>query len=220
MTTTLYWISGSPFAWRAMLVLEYKGIEYESRRLDPSKEEQKSPEYLAINPRGKVPALRDKNTTIYESLAIMEYLERIEPKPNLFGSSASEAAAVMQCICELDNYTLSALMGIIRPVLFADSEPTLPAMQDAIAESHREFQFMENRLASSDYLASDRLTAADLAFVPALEYVLRAADKQQISEDGFGFSPLDERYPNIAAWQQRITKIPAFDKAYPPHWRD
>ncbi|NOX69889.1 MAG: glutathione S-transferase family protein [Gammaproteobacteria bacterium] len=220
MTTTLYWISGSPFAWRAMLVLEHKGIKYESQRLDASKEEQKTAEFLAINPRGKVPALRDKDTTIYESLAIMEYLERIKPEPNLFGSSASESAAVKQCICELDNYTLRALMGIVQPVLFTDGTQALPDMKDAIVESHREFQFMEDRLASSDYLASDRLTAADFAFVPALEYVLRAADKQQISEDGFGFSPLGERYPNIAAWQGRMSTIPALAKAYPPHWRD
>jgi len=220
MTMTFYWISGSPYAWRSMLALEHKGMEYESRRLDPSKEEQKTPEFLAINPRGKVPALRDADTTVYESLAIIEYLERIEPEPNLLGSSASEAAAVMQCISELDNYTFSALMGIVRPVLFADSEPTLSDMKDAISESHREFRFLENRLSSSDYLAGDRLTAADFVFVPALEYLLRAANRQQISEDGFGFLPLDVHYPHIAAWQERIVAIPAFDKAYPPHWRD
>ncbi len=220
MAITFYWISGSPYAWRAMLALEHKGIEYDSRRLDPSKGEHKTPEFLAINPRGKVPALQDGDVAVYESLAIIEYLERTQPEPNLLGSSPREAAAVTQRICELDNYGFDAMMGIVRPILFADSEPQLSEMEDAIAESHRELQIVEDQLLTSNYLASDRVTAADIAFVPMLQYVLRAATKQTLSEDGFGFLPLENRYPNIAAWQQRIESIPAYDKAYPPHWRE
>lgn len=219
MTMTFYWISGSPYAWRAMLALEHKGLPYESKRLDPSKAEHKTPEYLAVNPRGKVPALTDGDTSIYESLAITEYVERLQPEPNLLGTSASEAAAITQCISELDNYTFDALMGIVRPVLFLDSDPQLSDLEEAVSDSHTEFRYLENRLSASDYLASNRFTAADIAFVPVLEYVLRAAEKQTLSDDGFGFLPLADRYPNIAAWRNRIVTVPAYDKAYPPHWR-
>ena len=60
MDLIFHWMSGSPFAWRVMLALEYKGLTYESRRKDPSKREHKSDDYLAINPRGKVPAKHSK----------------------------------------------------------------------------------------------------------------------------------------------------------------
>jgi hypothetical protein len=54
-----YWISGSPFAWRVLLTAEVKGIPYEERLLQASKGELKAPDFLAINPLGRVPALRD-----------------------------------------------------------------------------------------------------------------------------------------------------------------
>ena len=55
----IYWISGSPFAWRVLLTAEVKGIPYEEKLLQASKGELKTPEFLAINPLGRVPALRD-----------------------------------------------------------------------------------------------------------------------------------------------------------------
>jgi glutathione S-transferase len=72
----IYWISGSPFAWRVLLTAEVKGIPYEGKLLEASKGELKTPEFLAINPLGRVPAIRDGNFTLHESLAIMVYLDR------------------------------------------------------------------------------------------------------------------------------------------------
>jgi hypothetical protein len=55
----IYWISGSPFAWRVLLTAEVKGIPYEEKLLQASKGELKATNFLAINPLGRVPALRD-----------------------------------------------------------------------------------------------------------------------------------------------------------------
>ena len=79
----LYWMSGSPFAWRVHLVLEEKGLPYESVLLTASKGELKTPEHLARSPRGKVPALEDDGVTLWESTAIVEYLEERYPTPPL-----------------------------------------------------------------------------------------------------------------------------------------
>jgi len=76
MAIELYWGSGSPFAWRVMLTLEVKGLAYESKLLESSKGEYKTPAYLRLNPRGKVPTLKDGDFVLYESLAIMSYLDR------------------------------------------------------------------------------------------------------------------------------------------------
>ena len=89
----IYWISGSPFAWRVLLTAEVKGIPYEGKLLEASKGELKTPEFLAINPLGRVPAIRDGNFTLHESLAIMVYLDRKHPNPPLFGRTAEEAGS-------------------------------------------------------------------------------------------------------------------------------
>jgi len=75
MAIEIFWGSGSPFSWRVLLALAVKNIPYESKLVEFSKGMHKSPEYLKINPRSKVPALRDGEFTLYESLAILQYLE-------------------------------------------------------------------------------------------------------------------------------------------------
>ena len=94
----IYWISGSPMAWRVLLTAEVKGIPYEGKLLEASKGELKTPEFLAINPLGRVSAIRDGNFTLHESRAIMVYLDRENPNPPLFGRTAEEAGQIFQCI--------------------------------------------------------------------------------------------------------------------------
>ena len=96
----IYWISGSPFAWRVLLTAEVKGIPYEGKLLEASKGELKTPEFLAINPLGRVPTICDGNFTLHESLAIMVYLDRKHPNPPLFGRTAEEAGRIFERISE------------------------------------------------------------------------------------------------------------------------
>src|SRR5579885_1995252 len=58
MTLGIFWGSGSPFSWRVLLGAHIKGLEYESRLLEFSKGHLKAPEFLQMNPRGKVPVIR------------------------------------------------------------------------------------------------------------------------------------------------------------------
>ena len=76
------------------------GIPYEGKLLEASKGELKTPEFLAINPLGRVSAIRDGNFTLHESRAIMVYLDRENPNPPLFGRTAEEAGQIFQCISE------------------------------------------------------------------------------------------------------------------------
>jgi glutathione S-transferase len=86
----LYWGSGSPFSWRVMLTLALKRLPYESKLLEFSKEDHKSSGYLKLNPRAKVPTLKDESFVLYESLAIMAYLDRKYPDPPIFGRTQEE----------------------------------------------------------------------------------------------------------------------------------
>ncbi len=76
MALELYWGSGSPFAWRVMLMLELKGLAYQSTLLEFSKGDHKAARFLKLNPRGKVPVLKDDDFVLNESLAIMAYLDK------------------------------------------------------------------------------------------------------------------------------------------------
>ena len=118
MGIELYWGSGSPFAWRVMLILEVKGLAYESRFLEFSKGEHQAPAYLQLNPRGKVPLSKDGDFVIYESLAIMSYLDRKYPDPPLFGEAAEETGLIWRSLAECESYIVSAGDKVVRPIFF------------------------------------------------------------------------------------------------------
>ena len=75
MAITFYYGSGSPFSWKVWQALEHKQLPYALNVLRLQQAEQKTPEYLTINPRGKVPTLIDDGFAVWDSAAIIEYLE-------------------------------------------------------------------------------------------------------------------------------------------------
>src|SRR5258707_15097204 len=118
MALEVYWASGSPFAWRVLLALEAKRLPYQSKLLTFSKREHKSPEYLRLNPRGKVPTLKDGDFVLYESLAIMSYLDRKYPEPPLFGITPEETGLIWRALAECESYMVSAGDKVVRPIFF------------------------------------------------------------------------------------------------------
>ncbi|HVO04591.1 MAG TPA: glutathione S-transferase family protein, partial [Candidatus Cybelea sp.] len=82
MAITFYFGSGSPYAWKVWLALEHKGIPHEAKRLTFDPDQTKTPEFLKINPSGKVPALVDGDARLYENAAICLYLADKYPAAN------------------------------------------------------------------------------------------------------------------------------------------
>src|SRR4051812_19919850 len=80
---------------RVRVFLAEKGLTIPSEQVDIAKMEQKTPEFTAVNPLQRVPALElDDGTIITESMAICRYFEELRPEPPLFGRGAKEAALV------------------------------------------------------------------------------------------------------------------------------
>src|SRR4029078_12355988 len=104
MSLDVYWGSGSPYSWRVLLALEYKRLPYTSHILQFSKQEHKSPHMLALNPRGRVPVLKDGDYVCFESLAVLYYLDLKYPDPHIFGRTPEEAGVIMRVICEYQAY--------------------------------------------------------------------------------------------------------------------
>jgi len=116
MALEIYWGSGSPYSWRVLLALEYKRLAYDSHQLQFSKQEHKSPQMLRMNPRGRVPVLKDGDYIVFESLACLQYLDRKYPEHPLFGTSAEEAGTIMRVICEYQAYAEQYVTQIVSAV--------------------------------------------------------------------------------------------------------
>ena len=219
MAIEVYWGSGSPFAWRVMLTLEHKKLAYQSRLLEFSKGDHKTPDYLHLNPRGKVPTLRDDDFVIYESLAIMAYLDRRYPEPPIFGTTAQEAGVIWRIISEVDSYLLPAGDKLIRAFFFGEGLDDRAEIERAAKAARAELKNLDMQLTRSKWLVGERLSAADIAVFPLVQILMRAASKEAAASFNLNLLPLADSYPHIAAWIQRVEALPGYERTYPPHWR-
>jgi glutathione S-transferase len=219
MAIELFWASGSPFAWRVMLTLEAKRLPYQSHLLQFSKREHKTANYLALNPRGQVPTLRDGDYVIYESTAIMGYLDRKYPDPPLFGATAEEAGRIWSVIAEARSYLELPADEFILPLYFGKSAEKAAQVRAALPLIREELGRLEAVLRGASWLATAALSAADIAVYPLVKSVLRAAGKPEAPAFEPGLLPFDERYPALAAWLARVEAMPGYERTYPPHWR-
>jgi glutathione S-transferase len=219
MAIELYWGSGSPFAWRVMLALEVKGLPYESKLLEFSKGDHKSAAYLQLNPRGKVPTLKDGDFVINESLAIMSYLDRKYPNPPLFGKTAEETALIWRWLLECEAYMVSAGQKVVRPIFFGKGLENVEEIQQAAQSVRGELKLVDQRLAAAQWLVGDNISAADLGIFPFIQLLVRAASKEAAQPFNLGVVPLEQHYPNIARWAKRIEALPNYQRTYPPHWK-
>lgn len=221
MALELWWGSGSPYSWRALLALEYKQLPYVSHLVHFAKQEHKSPELLQMNPRGRVPVLKDGDYVCFESLAILHYLDRKYPEHPLFGRTPEETGTIVRVISEYHSYVEEHIKKVVYAILFqaADggvSDEVTRAMHLLAAEART----IEKRLSTSSWLVGDSFSAADVVMFPAIQVLLRALDRREAQELRSRLLPLETNYPSIYAWTQRVEALPGYDRTYPPHWRE
>jgi glutathione S-transferase len=220
MTIEVYWGSGSGPSWRVLLALAIKKIPFESHLLSFSKGEHKSPEMLAMNPRAKVPLLRDGAYVLSESLAIMTYLDRAHPTPPLFGETAEDAGNIMRVIMEHECYGIAATSAFFRPLLFGRLDTQRDQALLAIDGARIELARLESELERGPFLATTQVSAADVFVYPQIKTLERALGKPGADTLAHGFGPFREVFPRLGAWCARIEALPGYDATYPPHWRE
>jgi glutathione S-transferase len=214
LALTFYYGAGSPYAWRVWLALEHKSIPHERRVLSFAEGDLKKPEFLAINPRGKVPAIVDRDLRLYESAAIVEYLEDAYPDygKRLFPGAAADRALVRRQICEADSYFAPAMNRLAGRVLFTKPEEW---SGERIAAARDEFVVELERWRGEirgEYLAGP-LSAADYTLYPMVAMALRCEKKKL----DLGLrAALPER---INAWMQGVEMLPFFPRTWPAHWK-
>jgi glutathione S-transferase len=220
MAITLYWGSGSPYSWRVQLALEHKGLPYESKLLQFDQQEHQSPHMLKLNPRGRVPVLKDGDYVVFESVAILYYLEVKYPERPIFGASPEEAGVIMRVICEFQAYTEPSLSKIVQAIfadrVAADIEP----LSDAMHIVGREARTIEGRLSKEEWIVGTSVSATDMVIFPWIQLLRRALNRDAARELGARFLPMEKNYPALARWIQRVEALPRYERTYPPHWRE
>lgn len=214
MALVLHTGSGSPYGWRVHLALGAKGLAHEVRMLSFSAGDTKKPEFTRLNPRKRVPVLVDGDFALYESNAIVEYLDDAYPSSGarLFPGDARMRATVRRLVSEIDAYTDKATDDVIEQVIYTKADARDAAKLEAgRAKVRDELAFVERYLAG-DYLVGP-LSAADFALYPVLAFLDRCHQREPWF-DAAGLYP-----PALAAWKKRIEALPYFAATWPPHWK-
>jgi glutathione S-transferase len=213
MTITLHAMSGSPFSWKVALALEHKQLAYSLRWLSVDAGDLKSAAFARLNPRRRAPVLTDGELCLYESEAILRYLEDAYPTPSLFPAELFARARAYRLCAEAASYLAVAMEELVLEILFKPDPSTRSpiTIERATRVVHEELEHFEQELGDG-YLAG-ALSAADFTLYPCLMLLLRmerrAAELDVSKRLG----------PKLQAWKARIESLPYYERTYPPHWR-
>jgi glutathione S-transferase len=211
----LYYGSGSPYAWRVQLGLEHKASQYERIVLSFAQGDLKTPEHLARNPRGKVPALVDGGFSLYESAAILEYLEDAYPgrgRP-LFPGDAKARGVQRRVILETNDYLEKAVEPLWTQALSVKPEERdLSVVAKGRDATRAELSHLARGLAG-DYFGGDAPCAADYTLYTMMGFVRRCELK--LPE----IAVVDLLGDRFGPWMDRIDNLSFADTCIPPHWK-
>jgi len=169
-------VFGEGRGFRVVWLLEEMGLPYRLRPVDLLAGVENDPEYLAINPAGFIPALRDGDVTIVESIAIMEYLiARYGPTP-LAPQPRDPAFAPYQQFLHLGEAGLAASLYFVNVSrnLAPEAERHNFGARKALEVFKSRLGLVTRQLARSPYLAGDTFTAADISVSYALQSARRS----------------------------------------------
>ncbi|KHD89053.1 MAG: maleylacetoacetate isomerase [Bdellovibrio sp. ArHS] len=202
---TLYNYFRSSTSYRVRLALSVKGLDYEYKPVNLLKSEQRSEDYLKMNPLGGVPTLLHNGRYIPESFAIMEYINEIFPEPALFPQDAYLRARVRQ-VCEVINSFMHP-MGNLKTLKYLEEHHGYDLAKKEEWAAHWLNQGLETlekilQEFSGKYSFGDAITMADLFLIPQLLTCQRY--KVDIS-----------KYPTLVKINENCKALPEFAKAHP-----
>lgn len=159
----LYYAPGT-CALATHLALEFAGARYEAVRLDFSRGEQQSPEYLRINPKGRVPALVTDRGVLTETPALLEYVARTHPQAQL--APLDDAFAMAKCN-EVNSYLCSTVHVAHahknRGTRWADDAAAIESMKKKVAANMAAcFTLIEGRIMEGPWVFGGSMTICDL----------------------------------------------------------
>jgi len=202
MPIKLYDSKVSPYARKVRLLAAELDIPIEKIAVDFQKGEPQKPEYLAMNPNGKVPVIDDDGFVLWESIAILKYLA--SKKQKLLPKNARAMAEADQWMFWWANHPEPAiellLYELVLKPYFGKPGQDASIMQEARDLLNRYLPVLDKHLASMEYVMGE-LSVADFAIAPPLELSHRRLNVDLA------------KYPGITAWLARLQTKPYWKTA-------
>jgi maleylacetoacetate isomerase len=211
-TVRLHGYFRSSAAFRTRIALNLKGVPYELVPHHLRKNEQRAPEYLALNPQGLVPALEMDGHVLVQSLAIIEYLEERVPNPPLLPQSPAARArvrALAQVVaCDIHPIDNLRVLRYLRKEMKQDEAAVQTWYNHWIAEGFHALEpILRESRETGAFCHGDTPSLADVCLFP------QVVNSQNYKLD---LSP----FPTIERIANEATKLPAFERALPKNQPD
>lgn len=190
---------------KVLCTLAEKGVEAQFEMVDLMKGDHKKPEHIARQPFGVVPAIDDDGFQLFESRAIIRYLDAKLPGTRLTPSDLKDAARMEQWISVETSYFTTQAMAIIREALF---KPMMGGQTDADAVARGRAAFsptldiIDRHLEGHDFFVGNTFSLADICYLPYVEYLFASQQGDLITSRR-----------NLAAWWGRASERPSWKKA-------
>lgn len=206
----LYHLDRSPFGWKVRFALAEKGIPYEG--IVPQNKND-DPAFARLNPYKLTPVLQvEDGRTLYESTVICEYLEDVKPEPALLPREPFERARTRLIEDTSDQYLYAAIRELRSaqfefqpPMLVRKADVDAQLVERATAKVRAHLDRLEAELSGKTWIGGSQFTLADITLAPALTGTLEL----------LGLLPDATRYPNLAAWRERIVARPGYVASKP-----
>jgi glutathione S-transferase len=195
-------IPGSPFGRSVLATLEEKRAPYRLSPLAPGS--LKTPQYLALHPFGRVPVLEHEGFRLYETQAILRYLDRVLPEPSLTPSDVRRAARMDQAMNVNDWYlfhdvgNVIIFQRVIGPQLLGLA-PDEDAIKAAMPKAHAVYDELSRLLGAQPYFAGETVSLADFMLAPAVEFFTIIPE----------WTALGEPHANLVSWMKRMRDLPS-----------
>ena len=196
-------IPGSPFGRAVLATLIEKDATFRFAPVDPRS--MKSQPYLSMHPFGRVPVLEHDGFRLYETQAILRYIDRTLPSPSLTPADPRAAARMDQMLGICDWYlhqgvnNIIGFQRIVRPRLLG-----LPADEAAVAEAmpraHVVLAEISRLLGGSDYLAGAQVSLADMVVASQMDFLAQTPEWKELAAGR----------PNLPAWLERMSARRSF----------
>jgi len=195
----LYDFLSCPFGQKVRIVLAEKALTYDLVVVDLTQHENRKPDFLRLNPFGRVPVLVDDETTIYDSTIINEYLEDEYPEPPLLppiGSSAMRSKARL-----FEDFADTSFTPPVGQLIAEVSKPEGERDQARVQRLHqsveRVLDYLNHELQGNNFLAGE-FSVADVGFAPRMLVL-----------NEIGIDVLGSNRGNVDAWIKRMLERPS-----------